>query len=158
MATEGNSDFQTVLGADASFKGELTFEKGVRILGKFEGQVKTPGSLHIAEGAKVGADVEAGILRVEGELKGNVNVSGKLSLTNSGRMEGDLRTNRLEIADGAVFIGNVSVGNGSTTPARRNTSGGAAAPAGGPARSEGSKRNNPEPVGSNAPTVGAPGR
>ena len=42
MAELSGQDFPTVIGSDASFKGELTFEKGLRLLGKFEGKINTP--------------------------------------------------------------------------------------------------------------------
>jgi len=119
---EIHGDSPTILGADASFKGELTFEKGVRIEGNFEGQIRSKGSLTIAEGAKVVAGVEAGSVRLEGECKGNLYASEKLQLMSTAKMEGDIRATRLEIADGAIFIGNVSVGSAASGggDARRN--------------------------------------
>jgi cytoskeletal protein CcmA (bactofilin family) len=124
VSSDANTEFPTIIGPDANFKGELTFEKGVRIQGGFEGKVETQGTLHIAEGARVNADIESGDLRVDGELKGNVLVRGKITLNNSARMEGDLRTNRIEMADGAVFVGNVVVGHqaGAGDNHRRDTS------------------------------------
>ncbi|MBN2562443.1 MAG: polymer-forming cytoskeletal protein [Phycisphaerae bacterium] len=107
---EVNGEFPTVIGTDAKFKGEMTFEKGVRIEGGFEGNIKSKGTLHVAEGAKVAADVEAANIKVEGECKGNLTVSEKLHLLATARMEGDLRTNRLEITDGAMFTGHVTTG------------------------------------------------
>ena len=48
MADAGNQqEFPTVIGPDASFKGELSFEKGLRLMGKFEGKINTPGRLHV---------------------------------------------------------------------------------------------------------------
>jgi len=107
---DAQTEFQTLIGPDAQFKGELSFESDGRISGSFEGRVRTPGTLHIADGARVAADIEAGVLRVDGELKGNVVVNEKLTLSATARMEGDLRTSRLEMDDGAVFVGNVQVG------------------------------------------------
>ncbi len=107
---EMNGEFPTIIGTDAKFKGEISFEKGVRIEGSFEGSIKSKGTLHVAEGAHVAADIEASNVKVEGECKGNLSVSEKLHLLATAKMEGDLRTNRLEIADGAIFIGNVVVG------------------------------------------------
>ncbi len=99
---QDTGDFPTVIGPDAKFKGELTFEKGVRIQGGFEGQVRTKGILHVAEGAKVAADVEAGDLKVEGEVKGNVNVSGKLTLCAAAPpRDGQVRTR--PISDGGII-------------------------------------------------------
>jgi cytoskeletal protein CcmA (bactofilin family) len=105
-----DGEFPTVVGPDAVFKGELTFEKGVRILGRFEGQISTKGQLHVAEGAKLLADVSAGNIQVDGEVKGNLTATGKVQLKSSGKLEGDLRTARLEVMDGAVFIGHCVVG------------------------------------------------
>ncbi len=118
---EINGEFPTVIGADAKFKGELTFERGVRIEGTFNGHIKSKGTLHIAEGAKVDAQgIEAANVKVEGECKGNLFVSEKLNLMATAKMEGDLRTTRLEIADGAIFMGNVIVGQGAAeAPVRR---------------------------------------
>ena len=115
-----NGEFPTVIGADAKFKGELSFEKGVRIEGSFNGHIKSKGTLHIAEGAHVDAQaIEAANVKVEGECRGNLFVSEKLHLMATAKMEGDLRTTRLEIADGAIFQGNVMVGQGAAEAAAR---------------------------------------
>ncbi len=106
----GNQEFSTVLGPDASFKGELTFEKGMRLIGKFEGKVSTPGRVHVAKEAKMNADVEAGGIVVEGEVHGNLSAQDRIELKNSARYEGDLRASKLVVDEGAVFSGHVSVG------------------------------------------------
>jgi len=120
--SEVNGEYPTVIGIDAKFKGEMSFDKGVRIEGAFEGNIKSQGSLHVAEGAKVSADVEAATIKVEGECKGNLVASEKLHLLATAKMEGDLRTNRLEITDGAMFTGHVVTGQAATeTPSDRPT-------------------------------------
>jgi cytoskeletal protein CcmA (bactofilin family) len=110
MPAEGNGEFPTIIGADAKFKGELDFEKGVRVFGQFEGSIRTKGQLHVAQGSRVAADVTAGNIDVDGEVKGNLTASGKVHLKASARLEGDIKTSRLEVADGATFIGNCVVG------------------------------------------------
>lgn len=110
MADTGNQEFPTILGSDATFKGEMHFEKGVRIQGKFEGKITTPGRLHVAKEAKMQADVEAGAIVLEGEAKGNLSASDRIELKASARYEGDLRASKLVVDEGAVFSGNVSVG------------------------------------------------
>ena len=110
MAAEGDGEFPTIIGPDAKFKGDLDFEKGVRVFGEFEGTVRSKGQLHVAKGARIKADVTAGNIDVDGEVKGNLSASGKVQLKASARLEGDLRTARLEVADGATFIGNCVVG------------------------------------------------
>ncbi len=117
MAANSDQEFTTVIGPDAVFKGELKFEKSVRHLGKFDGQIDTKGHLLIAEGARLAGEVSAASIDVEGDVKGNLNATGKVSLTGTARLEGDLHTSRLEVADGAVFVGRCVVGaNGNAPP------------------------------------------
>ena len=85
---DGNQEFPTVLGPDAIFKGELTFEKGMRLQGRFEGKINSPGRLHIAKEAKMGADVDAGSIIVEGEVEGNLAASDRIELKSSGALQG----------------------------------------------------------------------
>ncbi len=110
MAEIGNQEYPTVLGHDAVFKGELTFEKGLRLNGKFEGKINTAGRLHVSKEAKLQADVEAGAIVVEGEVTGNLVANDRIELKQSARYEGDLRASKLVVDEGAVFSGHVTVG------------------------------------------------
>src|SRR5947207_14911412 len=120
----GNQEFPTVLGPDASFKGEMSFEKGLKLQGRFEGKINTAGRLHVAREAKMQADVEAGAIMVEGDVRGNLTANDRIELKQSARYEGDLSTTKLVVDEGAVFSGHVTVGpeavkgNGSPTPHR----------------------------------------
>ena len=106
------ADVQTIIGPDAKFKGELTFEKGVKVLGSFEGQIITKGTLDIAAGANVQAEVEAGNVIVEGDIKGNLAATDLIELKNTAKIQGDIRCGRLIVVEGAHFIGHCHVGNG----------------------------------------------
>src|SRR3954467_3636565 len=110
MADPTQQEFPTIIGPDASFKGELTFEKGLRLMGKFEGRITTAGRLHIAKEAHMQAEVESGAIIVEGEVKGNLTASDRIELKQSARLEGDLRATKLTVDEGAVFSGHVHVG------------------------------------------------
>jgi cytoskeletal protein CcmA (bactofilin family) len=110
MADAPLSDFPTILGPDASFKGELSFDKGMRLHGRMEGKINTPGRLLVAKEAKMQADVDAGSIQVEGDVKGNLTASERIELKQSARYEGDLRTSKLVVEEGAIFTGHVSVG------------------------------------------------
>jgi cytoskeletal protein CcmA (bactofilin family) len=110
MPDPGPQDFPTVIGPDAVFKGELSFEKGMRLQGRFEGKITSPGRLHVSREAKLQADVDAGSIIVEGEVRGNLNASDRVELKQSARYEGDLTASKLVVDEGAVFSGHVSVG------------------------------------------------
>lgn len=142
MAESGNQEYPTILGPDANFKGELTFEKGMRLMGRFEGKVNTPGRIHVTKEAKLHADVEAGGITVEGDVHGNLQASDRIELKNTARYEGDLRASKLVVDEGAIFSGHVSVGPESVKQGGRPNPGantqrgqnGPAAPANQPAK------------------------
>jgi cytoskeletal protein CcmA (bactofilin family) len=108
--TDSSNDFSTTIGADAVFKGQLTFEKGVRLLGKFDGEINSEGQLVVAEGAALTGDVKAGTIRLDGQVKGNLTAEGKVQLASSAKLEGDVQAARLEVAEGAVLIGRCVIG------------------------------------------------
>ena len=110
MAEAGNQEYPTILGPDANFKGEMSFEKGLRLMGRFEGKMNTPGRLHIAKEARMQADVDCGALIVEGDVKGNLSANDRIELKATARYEGDLRASKLTVDEGAVFNGHVTVG------------------------------------------------
>src|SRR5439155_14512260 len=91
-------------------KGELSFEKGMRLQGKFEGRIVTAGKLHVAREARMQADVESGAIVIEGEVKGNLTANERIELKQTARLEGDLRATKLTVDEGAVFSGHVTVG------------------------------------------------
>jgi cytoskeletal protein CcmA (bactofilin family) len=100
----------TIIGADTHIKGEMTFEGAARILGKFEGNIHAKGELHVADGASCHAVVEAGKVTVDGTVEGNVSARERVELTSKARMKGDLVAARLLVAEGASFVGHVTVG------------------------------------------------
>ncbi len=110
MAETGNPEYTTVLGPDATFKGELTFEKSMRLHGKLNGSITTPGKLHVAKEAQMEANVDAGAIILEGEVQGNLTATDRIEMKPTTRYEGDLTTSKLVVEEGAQFRGHVSVG------------------------------------------------
>lgn len=122
---ENTQEFATILGPDVTVKGEVSFEKGLRLMGRLEGKINTPGRLHVAKEAKMQAEVEAGAIIVEGDVRGNLNANDRIELKQTARYEGDLRASKLVVDEGAVFSGHVSVGPDAMK--NRQTGNGAAA-------------------------------
>lgn len=101
----------TTFGYETEFEGELEYETSLKILGKFKGQIKTPGFLVIGESAYIEAEIFAGSLIIGGTIKGNVEVKGKCEILATGKIYGNIKTNKLKIADGVVFEGNCQMIN-----------------------------------------------
>ena len=96
---------KTVLGSNATFKGELNFENTLCIDGEFEGKLTTGDKLIVAEGGVVLADIEAGTVICKGRIRGNIIASQKVEIHSTGKILGDVLSPALMIELGAVFNG-----------------------------------------------------
>jgi len=109
MPSIPGSSSETVLGADATFKGELSYEGAMRIEGKFDGKITSKGRLIVGKTAHVSGELAVAHAGLEGQFKGNVVASERVELTGSAQVTGDIRSPRLVVAEGATLVGNVVI-------------------------------------------------
>lgn len=100
----------TVIGQGTTIKGEVDFDNGARILGVFEGKIRSKSEVQIGDTARCKADVEAASVVVEGTLEGNITASERLSLEKTAHFTGDLSATKLLVEEGASFVGHCRVG------------------------------------------------
>jgi cytoskeletal protein CcmA (bactofilin family) len=105
-----NNEFGTVIGADANFKGDLTFDSAAKVLGKFEGSITSKGKVQVADGADCKATVKAKEISVEGHIEGNVEATDRVELRPKGVITGDITAARMTMADGASIDGHCRIG------------------------------------------------
>ncbi|GMV79756.1 MAG: hypothetical protein AMXMBFR7_09400 [Planctomycetota bacterium] len=103
-----SSECATVIGNDVTIKGELTVERGIRVDGTVEGQIRTQGRVMLGATGKISGDVEAGLLVIEGQLDGQVDAV-RTELASGAHVQAELRTQELSIEEGAFFEGQVRV-------------------------------------------------
>ncbi|MEO1512295.1 MAG: polymer-forming cytoskeletal protein, partial [Planctomycetota bacterium] len=108
MATT-NSNL-TVIGPDTKIKGEMEFDKGARILGRFDGRIASKGEVQIGETAVCEADIEADKVVIDGTVRGNLQAGSLLTLNAQAAVHGDIKAGTLVVAEGASFVGQVAVG------------------------------------------------
>ncbi len=102
---KGSEKITTTLGKETNFSGILKFRESLKIDGKFEGEIESPGFLYIENGAVVKANIKVGSVVVGGVVRGNIEASERLEMLATGRVYGNIRTAKLNIADGVVFEG-----------------------------------------------------
>ncbi len=114
--TAPKPDFlETIIGKDSEFNGTVSSAAGLRIDGKMQGQVLNSGDVIIGDSAEVTADVKGRNVVISGLIRGNVEASGKIEVTATGRVEGDLKTGVLIIAEGGKFTGKSDMTTGTRT-------------------------------------------
>jgi len=100
----------TVIGTDTIVKGEMTVEKRARILGRFEGSIKSKGQVEVADKASCQADVDAVVIQIDGMLHGNVTATDRVQLNATADMKGDVMAAKLVVTDGARVDGHFKIG------------------------------------------------
>ena len=109
---ENGADCGTIIGNDVVIKGEITVEKGLRVDGRIEGTVTTKGTVHVGETGQLAAEVKGCTVLIEGQVKGNISASDRVTLKATSNVNGDLTANKLIVNDGARFSGNLNIGPG----------------------------------------------
>jgi cytoskeletal protein CcmA (bactofilin family) len=95
----------TVFSKDTEFSGSLSFKKSLQINGTFEGEITSGGFLVVGEGAVVKANIKAKTVILIGTVYGNIEAAMRLEIHSTGKLYGNIRTAKLQIADGVVFEG-----------------------------------------------------
>lgn len=99
------SSHDTVIGSSVKLKGNLVSEGDITVDGRMAGNIKSGGHVTIGINAHVNGDINADSVTVIGHLEGNIKSSDITALAESGQVYGDIKTGRIEIALGAIFIG-----------------------------------------------------
>ncbi len=98
------------LGPRDSLAGTLTVDGDIRVEGTVEGELRASGDVDIDQKAKLTARVEGRTVTVRGSVKGNIAARRRLVVGGSGMITGDVRAPKLQVDDGAMMNGNISMG------------------------------------------------
>lgn len=92
-------------------KGEVTGSEDLFVDGHVDGKLNLAnGSLTIGPNGNVKADLTAREVIVRGRVEGKVAGREKVQLWSTGRIDGEVQTERLAIEDGAILRGKVEAG------------------------------------------------
>ncbi len=100
---------ETVIGSGVTAKGSLVSESDIIVDGTFTGDIRAGGSVTLGVNAIVKGNVKARSVSVAGDLTGNVSAEEELSISETGRLTGDISTLQFSVGTGAVFNGQVKM-------------------------------------------------
>lgn len=95
----------TSFGPETEFEGTLEFTQPLRIEGAFEGMIQAQGLLHVAENARVIADIQAESVVVAGYVEGDISAVSRIEVRSGGVIKGNIKTTHLRIEDGVSLEG-----------------------------------------------------
>lgn len=99
----------SIIGEGSEFRGEFKIRDLLRIDGYFKGTIITEGKVLIGKTGKVDTDIQAGIIVVGGEVRGNIFATKRIVLLSTCKLYGDLVTPSLIVEDGTIFEGRCTI-------------------------------------------------
>lgn len=109
LRRESDEVAATTLGEDTEFSGTLKFGKTLKVLGKFEGDMSSDGSLIVGRTADIKAEIRVGNVIIEGKVTGNITAVDLVDLRSTAELYGDIKSSKLKIEEGVVFVGRSEV-------------------------------------------------
>ncbi len=100
---------KSLIGKTVFLKGELYSDEELIIEGKLEGKLKAKDRVIIGKNGNLTADVEAREIIVRGRINGNVKGTHKVTVEPEGVLNGNIIAQRVVLAEGAVFKGNIDM-------------------------------------------------
>ena len=99
-----------MIGPTIRIKGEVSGEENLLIEGKVDGSVSLRGKdLTIGSSGSVNANVSATVVKIDGEVKGDITGEEKVIISNTGKVQGNIVAPRVTLEDGAKFKGSIDM-------------------------------------------------
>jgi cytoskeletal protein CcmA (bactofilin family) len=100
----------TIIGPSITIRGEISSDESIVLHGHIQGPVVVRGDmLALSTGARVDGDIRGVRVMVEGTVNGPIQVSQKVELARTAKVEGNLAAAQVVVWDGAWFQGDVDM-------------------------------------------------
>ncbi len=97
------------LGSQTEFTGKLAFSGVVHLDGSFQGEIVSRGTLVVGSESVVEAQIHSNILKIAGEVRGDLTATEKIELYPPAKVYGNIRTPSLIVEEGVIFEGTCSM-------------------------------------------------
>lgn len=93
------------LGTQTEFAGKLSFSGVVHLDGNFTGEIISRGTLVVGSESVVHAEIHSSVLKIAGEVHGDLTATDKIELYPPAKVYGNIRTPSLVVEEGVIFEG-----------------------------------------------------
>ena len=93
------------LGRTLTFKGELSADEDLVLLGRVEGSITHSESLTVGVGGVVIGDLRARVIIIKGTVEGDIEASESITVSPNANVLGDLVAPRVSVVEGAIYNG-----------------------------------------------------
>ena len=107
----------TVIGRGTVIQGDISADNHVQVDGNIEGNLTVKNTVVVGKTGKISADITATSILVHGKVIGDVVTTDRVTIERSGSVEGNIRSPKLIISEGAHFRGNIDMSQSTAPPA-----------------------------------------
>ena len=108
MFTKNTEKFESFIGANSAFKGNIETKGTLRVDGSMEGNVNADWVV-LGEKASIKGDITARGIIVGGKIEGNLRAKEIVEIKSKGQVFGDISSVKLTIIEGGIFEGRSSM-------------------------------------------------
>ena len=99
-----------LIGASIRITGDVVGDENLIIDGAVEGTINlSSNELVIGQSGHINANMTANVVRVDGEVKGDIKGHEKVIVSRTGRVQGNIVAPRVTLEDGAKFEGSIDM-------------------------------------------------
>ena len=114
-----NSGRAAVIGPGIHITGDICGDENLIIEGKVDGKILLDAhQVDIGQGGRVNADITAKVIKIAGEVRGDLSATEKVVISRSGNVHGNIVAPRMTLEDGAIFKGSIDMDPGEPAKAK----------------------------------------
>ena len=108
-----NSGRAAVIGPGIHINGDVSGNENLIIEGRVDGKIKLDShQVEIGQSGRVHADISAKVIKIAGEVRGDMKGSEKVIISRTGNVNGNIVAPRMTLEDGAIFKGSIDMDPG----------------------------------------------
>ena len=102
-----------MIGPSIVIKGTVSGDEDLLVQGRVEGSIELKDNeVSVGQSGRVTADVDAKIVKIDGEVTGDISGAEKVVISKSGNVRGNIVAPRVTLEDGAKFKGSIDMDPG----------------------------------------------
>jgi len=118
-ATSGRA---AIIGPGIHINGDINGDENLVVEGRVDGKIRLDShQVDIGQSGRVNANITAKVIKIAGEVRGDITGTEKVIISRSGNVHGNIVAPRMTLEDGAIFKGSIDMDPGEpvvTKPAK----------------------------------------
>jgi cytoskeletal protein CcmA (bactofilin family) len=98
---------ESIIAPGTKFKGIIIGHNNVRVFGYFKGKINCEQLVWVEKEGKIDGTIRSPFIIIEGQINGNIESAEHVELRTKGRVMGNIETNKIAIAEGSYFNGEI---------------------------------------------------